>query len=133
MGFPQFPPVIFNDHKSDTTGQRRVKLGIMEPAVHMYISLIVQRPFRSLRRAHVNRNKINCQHRRNRKEADSASEFGSPRDLVHKNQTCKYHNPAHKLPYGCATTKIKHFCRSPLLIKFICKSLYFFLLPAHYS
>ena len=116
MGFPQTSPMIFDDHKTDTTGQRRIELGIVEPTVHMHISLIIQRPLYALRRTYINRNEIHRQHRRDHKETDCAARLGTPRDLIHNDQPGKDHHPAQNLPTCHAATQMKHnYSLSPLI------------------
>ena len=45
--FPQFSPMVLQDHKSDTACSCRIQFRIVEPAVHMYVCIIVQCPFRT--------------------------------------------------------------------------------------
>ena len=87
--FSQFSPVVLQDHKSDTACGCRIQFRIMEPAVHMYVSIIVQRPFRTGCRTDIDGNKVHRQYRREYQETCDSSPFRPPCDLIHDYQSCK--------------------------------------------
>ena len=58
VSFAELSPVIFNDHKPETSGKCCVYLGIMEPAVLIYVGWIIDGPFLSVCYANRNCNAI---------------------------------------------------------------------------
>ena len=123
MGLSQASPVVFEDHEPDTPGQGRIELGIVEPAVHMHIGLVIQSPLRPLCRSHIDGDKIDGQRRRNRKKTDAPSRLRAARKLVHEDQPRKNHDPAKDLPNCPSVINLKNHTLSLSLF-----SVYFYFL-----
>ena len=91
-----YAPAVFDHHEADAAGQRSIELGIMEPAVHIQIGLIVQSPFGSHRSADLYGYEIDGKCQRHRKEGYATSEFCPAGKLIEKNQAQK--DPEHGKP-----------------------------------
>lgn len=68
-----YAPFVLKHHKADTACCCRIKLGIMEPTVHINMSLVIQCPFCSCFCTYGNSNKVNRQRRRKNKETENSA------------------------------------------------------------
>ena len=72
----------------------------MEPAVHVDIGGIIQRPLGTHSSAYINGDKVNSQTCGQNQEAGNAAPFCPACKFIGENQTHKYHQPAKKLEAG---------------------------------
>ena len=79
-----YSPLVLNHHEADAPGEGGIELGIMKPAVHVEIGLVLQRPFRTGRDTDLNRDEIGRQSQRKREEHHGSAEFCLPCKFVEK-------------------------------------------------
>ena len=93
-------PLVFQHHKADAAQCRGIELEIMEPAVHVDIGGIIQRPLGTHSSAYINGDKVNSQTCGQNQEAGNAAPFCPACKFIGESQTHKYHQPAKKLETG---------------------------------
>ena len=90
-------PAILDHHESDTSRQSSIYLGIMEPAIHVEVGLVVQCPFGTYCCTNLDGNEINRKDGRQGKEHNCTAEFGLACKLIQKNQSQKDANHSYPL------------------------------------
>ena len=87
-------PFVFDHHKTDTACKGSVKLGIVEPSVHVNMRLVVDSPIRAHACANVDGNEINGQDNRNGEKGNKTAEFRTASELVEQDKA--YENDEQK-------------------------------------
>ena len=117
MRFSKLSPVVLQYHKSDTSCCCRIQFCIMEPAVHVYISVIIQCPIGSHCCSDIDSDKVHAKCCRKDQETGNTARFGSSCDFIHYDKSGKYQQPSKKLPSGCLSVDLKkHTLYSPSFV-----------------
>ena len=93
-------PLVLEHHEADAPGGGGVQLGIVEPAVHVAIGLVVQGPLRPGVCADGNGDEIHRQHGGQHQKADDAAGLGAAGELVGQHQPGKHQHKAQQLVQG---------------------------------
>ena len=102
-----YAPFILQHHKPDAARGGGVQLGVVEPAVHMRVGGVVQRPLRAHGRARVNGDKIYRQCGGKRQEEEDTALFGAAGQFVGRDEAHKDESPAQKLEAGVFAVDLK--------------------------
>ena len=89
-------PFVLDHHEADTAGKGGVQLGIMEPAVHVQVSLIFEGPGCSGAGTDGDGYEIAGEQDGNDEESDDAAQFGTAGELIEEDEACEYdkqHSP----------------------------------------
>ena len=100
-------PLVLKHHKANTAGRGGVELGVVEPAVHVQVGGIVQRPLSAHGCAHINGYEVDGQRPGQNQEKEDTALFCPSGDLIGENQTQKYQQPAQKLETGPFAVDLK--------------------------
>ena len=92
--------LVLEHHKADAAGAGGVQLCVVEPAVHVLVGLVVQRPGLAHSRAHGDGDEIGRQSPQHHTEDCNAALLGLPCDLVGDDQAREYQNPPQDLPHA---------------------------------
>ena len=105
-------PLVLDHHEADAPRGGGVELGIVEPAVHVDVGLVVQRPLGSRTGSDGNGHEVDRKQYRDNKKGDGTSHLGATGEFVPENQACKddkQHSPLNK---GISPVNLeKHSCR----------------------
>ena len=82
-------PFVFDHHKADTSGGSGIELGVVEPALHIDVGLVLQRPLRTVAHAHGNGEEVGRQGDGDDQEGEDAAELGATGELVEQDETHK--------------------------------------------
>ena len=93
-------PLILEHHEADAPGGGGVELGIVEPTVHVGVSLVVERPLRAIVRADVDRDEVHRQHGGQHQKADDAAGLAAAGKFVGKDQSREHQHEAEELVQG---------------------------------
>ncbi len=119
MSLSKLAPFIFDDHEADAADCCGIQLCVMEPAVHVNISIVVECPFRTVCRADIDCNEVCAQSNRKSNKAGDSAEFCSACKLICKNKPGKDQQPAEQLIAGRLSVNFKkhktHSCRKKII------------------
>ena len=90
-------PLVLEHHEADAAGGGGVELGIVEPAVHVKVGGVVQRPLGTHGGSHIDGHKVHRQRGGQNQKEENTALFRPAGDLVGENQSRKYQQPAQKL------------------------------------
>ena len=93
-------PLVLEHHEADAPGGGGIELGIVEPAVHIGVGLVVQGPFRAGPCADGDGDEIHRQRSGQHQKADDAAGFGAAGEFVGQYQPGKHQHKAQKLIHG---------------------------------
>ena len=93
-------PLVLEHHEADAPGGGGVQLGIVEPAVHIGVGLVVQGPFRAGPCADGDGDEIHRQRSGQHQKADDAAGFGAAGEFVGQHQPGKHQHKAQQLVQG---------------------------------
>ena len=79
----------------------------MEPAVHVQVGGVIQRPLSPHRGSHSHRNEVDRQACRQNQEAEDAALLGTAGQLIDKNEPHKNQQPSEQLPAGVFAVDLK--------------------------
>ena len=91
MGASDLSPRVLDRHEADTSGQCRIYLGVMEPAVHLGMGRIGERPLHSHSGANLNDQTIDRHSTRHAEEEKHTASFCAARYLIQKDQSNENH------------------------------------------
>ena len=100
VGVAQLAPVILQDHEADASGGCRVELRVVEPAVHVQVRRVVQRPVGTGGGADVDGDEVGGQDGGDHQKAGDAAGLRASRDLVEPDEGQKNHHPSDPLVDG---------------------------------
>ena len=80
-------PFVLDHHKADTSSGGGIELGVVEPALHIDVGLVFQRPLRAVAHAHGNREEVGRQGDGDDQEGEDAAELGATGELVEQDET----------------------------------------------
>ncbi len=75
-------PFVLDHHKADTSGCCCIKLGVVEPSLHVDMGLVFQRPLCSVADAKPDGEEIGCQSNGDNQKCKDAAELGATGKLV---------------------------------------------------
>ena len=107
MRLADLAPLVLNGNEAPAAGQRRVYLGVMEPAVLVYMGGVGERPLGTLRNADGDGDAVDGHGQRSHAKDDGRAELGTAADLVEYDQADKDHRPAGPVDKGIATPNIE--------------------------
>jgi len=97
-------PFVLDHHKTDTACEGGIQLGIVEPAVHVDMSLVVNSPVGSGASTDGNSHEIDGQNDGNSEESDDTAEFSATGKLVEQDET--YEDDEQHSPLSQGTSPI---------------------------
>ena len=124
FGLAERSPVILQNKEADAARGCGVKLGIVEPAVHVEIRGVVERPLGARGSSRVNRDEVCGKNSWNHQEARDAADFRASRDFVEPDKGEEYDDPSNPLVYSGVAVNVEQHWMPPF---FCCAGLR----PAH--
>ena len=85
-------PFVLDHHEADTAGESRIELGIVEPAVHVNVGLVLKSPACATAYADCYGHKVDGEGQRNDKERDDAAEFGTTGEFIEEDKAQQDHD-----------------------------------------
>ena len=116
--------MILQNKEADAACGCGVKLGIVEPAVHVEIRGVVERPLGTRGGSRVNRDEVCGKNSWNHQEARDAADFRASCDFVEPDEGQKHDDPSNPLIYSVVAINVKQHRMPPF---FCCAGLR----PAH--
>ena len=107
MRLANLAPLVLNGNEAPATGQRRVYLGVVEPAVLVHMGGVGERPLGALRNADGDGDAVDGHGQRSHAKDDGRAQLGAAADLVEHDQANKDHGPAGPVDKGIATPNIE--------------------------
>ena len=86
-------PFVFQHHKTNTPCCCSIQFCIMEPACHMYISIVIQCPFCAICCTDIDCDEIHCKYSRNSSKTDQTADFCTSCEFICKNKSGKHQYP----------------------------------------
>ena len=77
-------PLVLDHHEANAPGESGIEFRIMEPAVHIEIGLVVERPFSTGRDPNLDCDEVGSESQRKREEHHGSAEFCPPCKFVEK-------------------------------------------------
>ena len=84
-------PFVLDHHEADAAGEGGVELGVVEPAVHVDVGLVVHGPFGTAVGSDGDGHEVDRQQYRYDEEGDGTAQLGAARKLVPEDQACQHH------------------------------------------
>ena len=107
MRLADLSPLVLNGNEAPATGERRVYLGVVEPAVLVHMGGVGERPLGTLRDADGDGDAVDGHGQRSHAKDDCRAQLGAAADFVEHDQANKDHGPAGPVDKGIATPNIE--------------------------
>lgn len=100
FGLADLAPLVFERHEANAARGGSIQFGIVEPAGHMNVGRVVERPLGAHSGGRVNGDEVDGQNGRHDQERDHATGFGAAGQLIGTDEAAEYEDPADPLVYG---------------------------------
>ena len=100
LGLADLAPLVFERHEANAARGGSIQFGIVEPAGHMNVGRVVERPLGAHSGGRVNGDEVDGQNGRHDQERDHATGFGAAGQLIGTDEAAEYEDPADPLVYG---------------------------------
>ncbi len=100
-------PFVLDHHEADTAGRCSIQFGIVEPALHVDVSLVLKCPLCSGLHTNPDSHEVGCEGQRNGQEGDDTAKFCPTGKLVEEDEAQKDHNQHSPLRKGMLSVNLK--------------------------
>ena len=100
-------PLVLDHHETDTPGRSGIQFGIVEPALHIDMRLVFQRPLRSGTDSQPDGEEIDGQRQRDDQERDDTASLGAAGKLIKKDQAQQDHDQHAPLSEGVLSINLE--------------------------